>query len=56
MNNMNIWIQHINGIVSRHVGLCTKVIWPMSLFLNAKYLFVQYFVSRLTGQHGIAVH
>ena len=56
MNNINIWIQHINSIAGRHVGLCTKVIWPTALFSNSKHLFVQCFVSRPTGQHGIAVH
>ena len=56
MINTNIWIQNINGNASRHVSLCVKVVQLTALFLNSKHLFVQCFVSQLTGQHGIAVN
>ena len=46
----------MNGIAGRHVGLCTKVVQLMSLFLNSKHLFIWHFVSWLTGQHGTAEH
>ena len=45
-----------NGIASRHVSLHAKVICLTALFLNSKHLFIQCFVSQLTGQHGIAVN
>ena len=40
MNNTNIWIQHINSIAGRHVGLSTKVVQPTALFSNSKHLFI----------------